>query len=140
MSIASSGAHQEMIGGLRRPMVLRNGEIERFEVQHAPVGIFTLWDQLFGRGEPQVRHVRDLVALGLVGGGMADREADELIASLGPQENFALRGIAQRLIGITFLPASDGASKKKRGGSRRAQPPGATGDTGRETASETSAA
>lgn len=106
MAIAQSGAHEEEIGGQSRRLVLRNSEIERFEVQHAPLGIYELFDQLFGRGPaPQVRHVRDLIALGLVGGGMTDKAADALIASLPPSENLNLRLIAQRLIGLTFLPA-----------------------------------
>lgn len=122
MAISGSApGYEEAIGGARRRLLLRNGEIERFEVQHAPFGIFSLWDQLFGRGDPpQVRHVRDLVALGLVGGGMSDRDADDLIASLGPAENLALRATAQRLLGVTFLPAVlKPATKKKEAGSRK---------------------
>lgn len=133
----AGAAYEEAIGGTPRRLLLRNGEIERFEVQHAPFGIFQLWDQLFGRAEaPQVRHVRDLVALGLVGGGMTDRAADALVADLGPQENVRLRGIAQRLLGVTFWPeALDGPGKKKAAGSRR----GATKAT-RQSAAMTPAA
>ena len=106
MAIAQSGAHEELIGGQSRRLVLRNGEIERFEAQYAPLGIYELFDQLFGRGPaPQVRHVRDLIALGLVGGGMTDKAADALIASLPPSDNLDLRLIAQRLIGLTFIPS-----------------------------------
>ncbi len=122
MAISGSApGYEEEIGGMRRRLLLRNGEIERFEIQHAPFGVFGFWDQLFGRGDaPQVRHVRDLVALGLVGGGMSDREADDLIASLPPSENMALRGVAQRLLGVTFLPAvRERQPKKKEAGSRR---------------------
>lgn len=119
--IAQTGGYEEEIGGTRRRLLLRNGEIERFEVQYAPFGIFGLWDQLFGRGDaPQVRHIRDLVALGLVGGGMTDRAADELIASLPPSENLALRQIAQRLLGVTFLPVVMEAKKKGRGSAAKA--------------------
>ena len=124
MAIANTGAgHDEMIGGQSRRLLLRNGEIERFEIQYNPFGIFALWEQLFGRGDqPQVRHVRDLIALGLVGGGMKDREADELVASLPPSENLALRGVAQRLLGVTFLPAvAERTPKKKEAGSRRSR-------------------
>jgi hypothetical protein len=118
MAVAATGAYEEEIGGLRRRLVLRNGEIERFEVQHAPFGVFALWDQLFGHGNPpQVRHVRDLIALGLIGGGMADRAADDLVAGLPPSENLELRRIAQRLLGVTFLPAVLGAEKKSEAGS-----------------------
>lgn len=104
--ISGTAAYEEELGGARRRLVLRNGEIERFEIQYSPFGIFELWDQLFGRGaSPQVRHVRDIVALGLVGGGMSDRAADDLIGSLGPEHNITLRAMAQRLLGVTFMPA-----------------------------------
>jgi hypothetical protein len=117
MAIRSTAAYAEEIGGKSRRLILRNGEIERFEVQYAPFGIFALWDQLFGRGAaPQVRHVRDLVALGLVGGGMGDAQADALVASLPPSENPRLRAIAQRLLGVTFLPeALEDVAKKPDG-------------------------
>jgi hypothetical protein len=137
----TAAAYEEDIGGQTRRLLLRNGEIERFEVQYAPFGIFALWEQLFGRGDqPQVRHVRDLIALGLVGGGMKDREADELVASLPPSENLALRQIAQRLLGVTFMPAvAERAAKKKEAGSRRSRS-GVTPDTTPAPASPTSAA
>lgn len=116
MAIAGTGAYEEEIGGLSRRLLLRNGEIERFEIQ-LDLGIFGLWDQLFGRGAaPQARHVRDLVALALVGGGMSDRAADELIASLPPSENLRLRGIAARVLGVTFIPAVLDEDKKKAAG------------------------
>lgn len=142
MSIAKTGAYEEEIGGVRRRLLLRNGEIERFEAQYAPFGIFELWDQLFGRGSaPQVRHVRDLVALGLVGGGMTDRAADDLIASLPPSENLALRGVAQRLLGVTFVPAVlDAPRKKPAAGPRRARADQPESVTTPETRSATSAA
>lgn len=106
MAIAATArGREEILGGQPHRLLLRNGEIERFELQHAPLGVFELFDQLFGRGPaPQVRHVRDIIALGLVGAGMSDRAADELIAGLPPSENMALRLIAQRLLGLTFLP------------------------------------
>jgi hypothetical protein len=142
MAIANTApGHDEVIGGETRRLLLRNGEIERFEVQYAPFGIFALWEQLFGRGDqPQVRHVRDLIALGLVGGGMKDREADELVASLPPSENLALRQMAQRLLGVTFMPAvADRTVKKKEAGSRRSKS-GVKPDTTPDPASPTSAA
>lgn len=115
----------EIIGGQPRRLLLRNHEIERFEAQY-DLGIFELFDRLFGRGPaPQARHVRDLIALGLVGGGLSDRAADDLVGALPPSENPALRAIAQRLIGVTFIPAvldeNDGgtAGKKREAGSRK---------------------
>ena len=114
-------ALEEQIGGLPRRLLLRNGEIERFEAQYSPFGVFALFDQLFGRGAaPQVRHVRDIVALALVGGGMSSKAADDLLASLPPSENLALRATAQRLLGVTFIPAVlDQSGKKRVAGSRR---------------------
>ncbi len=102
---APRGGLVEKLAGAPRSMVLRNCEIERFEDQHG--GIFALWDGFFGRGEkPTARMVRDLVALGLVGGGMADTDADKLVATLGPAENLDLYKIATGLIGVAFLPDS----------------------------------
>ena len=76
----TSPTYEEEIGGIRRRLLLRNGEIERFESQYSPFGIFELFDQLMGRGSPpQVRQIRDLIALGLVSGGMTERAADDLI-------------------------------------------------------------
>lgn len=119
MSIAKTGVYEEEIGGESRRLLIGNGEIERFEAQH--IGIFQLFDQLFGR-EPGLRagHVRDLVALGLVGGGMTDKAADALVASLPPSENLNLRLTAQRLLGVTFIPAVlDEQPKKPGAGSRK---------------------
>lgn len=119
MSIMSTAAYEEEIGGQPRRLLLRNGEIERFEVQHQ-IGIFEVWDQLFGRGrQPQARHVRDLVALALVGGGMTDRAADDLITSQPPSENLHLLAVAKRLLGVTFVPTILDADKKKEAGSPR---------------------
>jgi len=137
MAIARTDGYEEEIGGVRRRFLLRNGDIERFEVQHAPFGIFELWDQLCGRGAPQVRHVRDILALALVGGGMPDRLADEVIAALPPSENMTLRAMALRVLGVTFLPELAAPSKKK-AGSRKAGANG-SGDMTPPGASETSA-
>jgi hypothetical protein len=142
MAISSTAPHvEEQIGGQRRRLLLRNGEIERFEAQHAPLGIFELFDQLFGRGPaPQVRHVRDLVALGLVGGGMTDRAADDLVASLPPSDNLDLRSTAQRLLGVTFIPAVlDKPAKKRGAGSRKGAADQPLLTTTPEAGSETSA-
>lgn len=146
MAVASTApGWEEEIGGQPRKLLLRNGELERFEVQYAPFGVFDLFDQLFGRGPaPQVRHVRDLIALGLIGGGMNDKAADALVASLPPSENFALRQMAQRLLGLTFIPDALDAKPGKRGagsrkGARAAQPePTMTPEAGSETSADQS--
>ena len=100
---APRGGLVEELAGASRVMVLRNREIERFEDHHG--GIFALWNGFFGRGaQPSARQVRDLVALGLVGGGMADTAAEALLAGLGPEHNLRLYAIAQGLIGVAFAP------------------------------------
>lgn len=125
MGIASQppkGGIVAELGGKSRPLLLRNGEIERFEELHG-IGIFAILDQMTaGRGVTvQARHVRDLVALGLVGGGLPDRAADNIVSSLPPAENIPLRRIALDLILVAFTPdkpqkksATDGSSPKRR--------------------------
>ena len=84
MAISQTGVFRDTVGGKEYPLKLRNGEIERFEMQHAPLGLYELFDQLAGNGPaPQVRHVRDIVALGLVGGFM---DASTTAPSLAPRE------------------------------------------------------
>ncbi|HDZ80723.1 MAG TPA: hypothetical protein ENH56_05695 [Roseobacter sp.] len=107
---APAGGTLEQLGGEGRPLVLRNGEIERFERQHG-LGIFAMLDQLLGRGEPQARHCRDLLALGLVGGGLNDKSADKLIDDLPPSENHRIRSMAQDLLLAAFIPPDAGKKK-----------------------------
>ena len=109
---APAGGTIEQLGGESRPLILRNGEIERFERQHG-IGIFAMLDQLIGRGEPQARHCRDLIALGLVGGGLADKSADKIVDDLPPSENHQIRSMAQDLLLAAFIPQD--AGKKKAG-------------------------
>lgn len=107
---APTGGTIEQLGGESRPLVLRNGEIERFERQHG-LGVFELLDQLIGKGSPQARHCRDIVALGLVGGGLADKTADKLVDDLPPHENHRIRAMAQDVIFAAFVPPDDGKKK-----------------------------
>ncbi|WP_420415925.1 GTA-gp10 family protein [Marinovum algicola] len=140
MAISQTGVFRDTVGGKEYPLKLRNGEIERFEMQHAPLGLYELFDQLAGNGPaPQVRHVRDIVALGLVGGGMSDRAADMLIADLGPEHNTDLRKTAWRLVGATFFPVILDESGKKKPDGSDGEPsdgspsPGTTSDPESET-------
>lgn len=138
MAVACTSAELvEVIGGESRRLILRNAEIERFEVQYAPFGIFELWDQLIGKAAPpQVRHVRDLVALGLIGAGLDDVKADALLASLPPSDNLFLRGVAVRLLGLAFVPSAIKPQKKSAGsrsGKARAEPSDTTPASGSET-------
>ena len=112
MAVAGGAGHRETIAGVEYRLVLRNAEIERFELQW--ISIFALFDQLFGRGDhPKARHVRDLIALGLIGAGMGDKAADTLVESWGPEHDLALRAAAQRLLGVTFMPAVLATPAKK---------------------------
>lgn len=100
---AKRGGLVEQLAGASRAMILTNDEIERFEDRH--FGIFQLWDGFFGRApRPTTGQVRDLVALGLVGAGMSDAEADRFISGLGPDHNMRLYQLAQALIGVAFYP------------------------------------
>jgi len=100
---APRGGLAEELAGTVRPLLLRNGEIERFEDAHC--GIFEVWDGFMGRGKkPGAVQVRDLIALALVGGGMAEDDAGVLVNGLGPGENLRLYELAQGVLGIAFLP------------------------------------
>ncbi|WP_286780201.1 GTA-gp10 family protein [Sulfitobacter sp. UBA4523] len=126
------GGTLEQLGGESRPLILRNGEIERFERQHG-LGIFAMLDQLLGKGEPQARHCRDLVALGLVGGGLNDKTADKLVDDMPPSENHKIRAMAQDLLLAAFLPPED---KKKADDLVGSSAPSAPTNTKRRTKSK----
>ena len=110
---APRGGVAEYIGDTSYIFRLRNREIERFEDKHR--GIFDLWEGMFGRGsKPTSTEVRDLLALGLVGGGMKDADADRVISAATPADLMRLYQIAQAVLGVAFMPdAMDEASKKK---------------------------
>lgn len=116
------GGIVEQFGSKSHPLILRNGEIERFEVHH-DIGIFEVLDQVIGRGTPQARHCRDLVSLGLVGGGMPDATADKVIDDLPPHQNMRLRTIALALLMAAFKPPEEGKKKVE-------EPDGSSGKTG----------
>ena len=111
---APRGGVAEYLGGTSYTFKLRNREIERFEDKHR--GIFDLWEGFFERGKkPNSKEIRDILALGLVGGGMKDHEADEVIAKAGPSDLMRMYQIAQAVIGIAFMPdMADEAEVKKK--------------------------
>lgn len=113
-SEAPRGGVVEYIGDTSYAFVLRNREIERFEDKHR--GIFELWDGFFGTSKkPTSREVRDIVALGLVGGGKKDHEADKIIGDCTPADLMRLYSIAQAVLGVAFMPdAMDEAASKKK--------------------------
>lgn len=100
---AQRGGIVETLGDATYSFKLRNREIERFEDKYR--GIFDLWDGFFSRGtKPTSKEVRDLVALGLVGGGMKDAQADAVINDCAPEDLMRLYQIAQAVLGIAFMP------------------------------------
>ena len=108
---APDGGVVAKLGGRSRPLVLTIDEIERFEAEYSPVGFFEVMGQFFGRGpQPQARHCRDLVALGLVGGGMSNQEADKILADMRVCDLLEIKSVAQDLIVAAFAPRD---SKKK---------------------------
>lgn len=113
MGILGSARHEEEIGGRPRRLLITNREIERFEAHNG--GIFDFWDQLFGHASGlKATHVRDLVALALVGGGMPDAEAERAVAEMGPDRNPDLRAIAQRALGLAWFPQALTATGEKK--------------------------
>lgn len=134
---APRGGITAELGGKSRPLILTNAQIERFEAQHN-LGIFAMLDRLFGRAEaPQARHIRDLVALGLVGGGLPDRAADDIVTAMPPNQNHRLREIASDLILIAFIP--DAPEKKSaEAGSSKKSPAKATSGTSKAGSSKSS--
>lgn len=110
---APRGGVVEYIGDTSYVFLLRNREIERFEDKHR--GIFDFWEGMFGRGtKPTSTEVRNLLALGLVGGGMKDAEADRVISKATPADLLRLYQIAQAVLGVAFMPDTvEEASKKK---------------------------
>jgi hypothetical protein len=111
---APRGGVVEYIGDTSYAFVLRNREIERFEDKHR--GIFDFWEGVFGRGKkPSSKEVRDIVALGLVGGGMKDHDADKVLQQCGPDQLMHLFQLAQAIVGVAFMPdAMDEAASKKK--------------------------
>ena len=110
---APRGGVVEYIGDTSYVFLLRNREIERFEDKHR--GIFDFWEGMFGRGtKPTSTEIRNLLALGLVGGGMKDAEADRVIAKATPADLLRLYQIAQAVLGVAFMPDTvEEVSKKK---------------------------
>jgi hypothetical protein len=110
---APRGGVAEYIGDASYVFILKNRQIERFEDKHR--GVFELWDGFFGRGtKPTSAEVKDLAALGLVGGGMKDHEADAVLAACTPADLLRLYQIAQAVLGVAFMPdATDEPAKKK---------------------------
>jgi hypothetical protein len=110
---APRGGVSETIGDATYSFKLRNREIERFEDKHR--GIFDLWEGFFERGKkPTSKEVKDLLALGLVGAGKSDLDADVIISTAGPDSLLRFYQIAQAVLGVAFMPdVADTDTKKK---------------------------
>ena len=113
-AVAPRGGIVEEIDGVSYTILLRCREIERYEDIHR--GIFDVWEGFFGRGKkPSSLEVRDIVALGLVGGGKSDAEADRILENATPADLFKFYQIAQAALGVAFMPdAFDEAEIKKK--------------------------
>lgn len=97
------GGLVETLGEATHTFLLRNREIERFEDKHR--GIFDLWDGFYRGGKkPTSTEVRDLLALALVGGGLKDAQADEVLKACTPGDLLRLYAIAQAVLGAAFMP------------------------------------
>ena len=106
--LAPVGGIMGNLGGESRPMVLRAGEIERFEEQYAPTGVFDVLGRFLDRKTaPQHRHCRDLVILGLVGAGMAEKDAHALVTGLPLHKSVEVRIAAQGLLFAAFVPPAE---------------------------------
>jgi hypothetical protein len=119
---APEGGTVAELGGKSRPLLLRISEIERFEAQHSPLGIYEIMSQLLPGGYPQARHCRDLMALGLVGAGESDAEADRIVSELGPADLIQIRTVTQSLVFAAFAP-TDTKKKGSQAGSSDVTPP-----------------
>lgn len=110
---APRGGLIETINDRQCVLLLRNGEIERFEDKHR--GIFDVWAGFFEAGKkPTSTEVRDLIALGLVGGGMKTWEADKIVDGATPADLLRFYQIAQACLGSAFLPQiAEQVDKKK---------------------------
>ena len=102
---APTGGITAELGGKTRPLLLRNAEIERFEETYNPLGVFEVLDRMVGKGPAvQVRHCRDIVALALIGGGMGETQAGQVMDAMPASDNVMLRAIAQNVVIAAFLP------------------------------------
>jgi len=110
---APRGGLVEELGGISYTFILRIKEIERFEDKHR--GIFEFWDSFFERSsKPTSLEIKDLLALGLVGGGLKDQEADAVIEECSPADYLRLYQIAQAVLGIAFMPDALSEQTKKK--------------------------
>ena len=110
---APRGGLVEELGGTSYVFILKIGQIERFEDKHR--GIFELWDSFFDRSsKPTSTEIKDLLALGLVGGGLKDPEADAIIQECSPADYLRLYQIAQAVLGIAFMPDAFAEEPKKK--------------------------
>ena len=78
-------------------------------------GVTLYLDGFFGRGtKPTSTEVKDLLALGLVGGGMKDVDADRVIANCSPADLMRIYQIAQAVLGVAFMPEVGEATDVKK--------------------------
>ena len=106
--LAPVGGIMGDLGGESRPMILTLAEVERFEEQYSPIGIFDVLGRILDpKSSPQVRHCRDIVILGLIGGGMDPKAANDLVMKQPLAQSLVVRNLAQQLLFAAFIPPTE---------------------------------
>ena len=117
---APAGGISAQLGEQSHQLVLTNGGIERFEKQH-DLGIYAFLKQVLA-GDAKSHQCRDAVALGLVGAGMSDKDADRILSGLKPHHNLSLQGVARELVFAAFYDPEQDKKKAELAGSSNKTP------------------
>ena len=102
---APRGAIKGTVGDREYVFCLTMGAIERWEDKH-PSGIYRFLADI-GEGKVTLSESKDLLAVGLVGAGMTDKEAKAVVDSWKARDIFDLPPLASRLINESVFPDLD---------------------------------
>ena len=102
---APRGAIKGTVGDKEYVFRLTMGAIERWEDKH-PTGIYRFLADI-GEGKVTLSASKDLLAVGLVGAGMPEREAKAVVDSWNPRDIFDLPPLASKLINESVFPDLD---------------------------------
>ena len=102
---APAGTCRAELGGSERPLKITLGEIERFE-DAVPGGFYDFFARLMDSdgGRPRLREIRLLLHLALVGGGLSESEATEVMRREGPDRMLHHVGVARDVMVVTLIP------------------------------------
>ena len=100
---APRGATKGTVGGKEYTFRLTMEAIERWEDKH-PAGIYRFLADI-GEGKVTLSQSKDLLAVGLVGAGLSEKEAKAVIDGWKARDIFDLPPIASRLINEAVFPA-----------------------------------